>query len=76
MVSQKTVGPTTCLTFLGITIDALSNELQLPPNKLARLRSLLTEWGDQKVCNQRELEALVGLLNRACKVIRPSQCFL
>ena len=76
LASQKTVGPTTCLTFLGITIDTLANELRLPPDKLTRLRSLLAEWGDRKVCNQRELESLIGLLNHACKVIRPGRSFL
>ena len=34
---NKTVEPTTCLTFLGIEIDSISQELRLPPNKLSQL---------------------------------------
>ena len=46
LVVHKTVGPTTCLTFLGITIDAAANELRLPAEELAKLKMLLSEWGD------------------------------
>ena len=56
LATHKTVGPASCLTFLGIEIDTAANELRLPPDKLSKLRVLLEEWGDQKVCSQRELE--------------------
>ena len=49
LVADKTVGPTTCLTFLGITIDTEANELRLPEEKLAKLKTLLGEWGDEKL---------------------------
>lgn len=34
---SKTVGPVTCLTFLGIEIDSCSQQLRLPAAKLTRL---------------------------------------
>ena len=37
---NKTVEPTTCLTFLGIEIDSISQELRLPPDKLSQLRAM------------------------------------
>ena len=40
----KVEGPTTCLTFLGIEIDSVAQELRLPPEKLRRLISMLSEW--------------------------------
>ena len=64
LVADKTVGPMTCLTFLGITIDTEANELRLPEEKLAKLKTLLAEWGDRKACSRRELESLVGSLVR------------
>ena len=76
LAGHKTVGPTTCLTFLGIMIDTMANELRLPPEKLARLRAVTSEWGDRKVCSRKELESLVGILNHACKVVRPGRSFL
>ena len=41
---HKVEGSTTCLTFLGIEIDSLKFELQLPPAKLRRLQGLIQDW--------------------------------
>ena len=76
IADHKRDGPTTCITFLGIEIDTVSSQLRLPDEKLLRLRSLLTEWGDRKACNRRDLESLVGTLNHACKVVRSGRAFL
>ena len=74
--AHKRDGPTTCLVFLGIIIDTQLGELRLPADKLARLVTLLEEWGDRKACARKELESLIGLLNHACKVVRSGRSFL
>ena len=76
LAKHKTEGPATRITFLGITIDTQAGQLSLPDEKLERLRFLLVSWGDHKVCTKKELESLVGILNHACKVIRPGRSFL
>ena len=76
MAAHKREGPTTCLIFLGILIDTVAGELRLPEEKLARLRALLHQWGEKRACTRRELESLIGLLNHACKVVRPGRAFL
>ena len=76
LATHETEGPTTCLTFLEITIDTNANELLLPNDKLARLRALLIKWGDWKACSQSELESLIEILNHACKVVCPGRSFL
>ena len=76
IAAHKTEGPTPCLTFLGIEIDAADEVLRLPAPKLQRLQTLLREWGDKKVCKRRELESLVGTLNHAAKVVRAGRSFL
>ena len=76
IASQKTEGPTTSLTFLGIRIDTVAGQLSLPEDKLCRLQACLQQWGDRRVCSRRELESLVGLLNHACKVVRAGRSFL
>ena len=73
LAAHKREGPTTCFTFLGIEMDSRARILRLPADKLQRLISVLQEWGDRKVCTQRELESLIGLLNHACKVVRPGR---
>ena len=76
IAEHKRDGPTTCLTFLGIEVDTIAGQLRLLADKLDRLQSLLLEWGDRKACQRRELESLVGILNRACKVVRSGRTFL
>ena len=76
LAEHKTEGPATRITFLGIMIDTTAGQLSLPPEKLARVQSLLADWGDRKSCSKKELESLIGTLNHACKVIRPGRSFL
>lgn len=76
IAEHKREGPVTCLTFLGIEVDTVAMQLQLPLDKLRRLQGLLSDWGDKKTCERRELESLIGLLNHACKVVRCGRSFL
>ena len=76
IASHKMEGPGTVVTFLGILIDTGRGELRLPHDKLQRLKGRLDEWGDRKGCTHNELESLIGVLNHACKVVRPGRSFL
>ena len=76
LAAHKSVGPTTCLTFLGIEIDTLAMELRLPRDKLNRLKDLLAEWQFKKVCSREMLESLLGHLNHASSVVRPGRSFI
>ncbi len=76
IAEHKTVGPTTCLTFLGIEIDTTAGKLRLPEGKMSRLTSLLQSWDGRRMCTRRDLESLIGHLNHACKVVRPGRAFL
>ena len=76
LAEHKQEGPCTRLTFLGIEIDTILGILCLPTEKLNRLKEMLREWSDRKVCTRRELESLVGSLNHACKVVKPGRSFL
>ncbi len=76
VAEHKTAGPATCLVVLGIEIDTMAGQLRLPLDKLQRLKALLSSWQHKKYCFRKELESLVGLLNHACKVIRPGRSFL
>ena len=72
--NDKLVGPTTCLTVLGIELDSIAGELRLPQDKLIALRELLDDWSSEKRISKRELQSLVGHLSFAAKVVAaPSQ---
>ena len=55
LAPHKTVGPTTCLVFLGIEIDTIAMELRLPQDKLRKLQELLQEWQFKKVGTRHSL---------------------
>ena len=73
---EKTEGPTTSLSLLGIELDTELMQLKLPQKKLLKLRELVEKWRRRKACTKRELQSLAGYLNHACKVIRPGRRFL
>lgn len=41
VAAEKKEGPSTCITFLGIKIDTVANQLQLPRDKLDQLHAEL-----------------------------------
>ena len=48
------MGPTTCLTFLGIEVDTDLLELRLPQEKLQRVKQMVQEWmGHKAACKEK-----------------------
>ena len=76
LAPEKQVGPSTCLTFLGIQIDTVSGRLSLPAEKLSRLRQEIDSWMRRRACRKRELESLLGVLQHAATVIPPGRTFV
>ena len=76
IASDKSEGPSTCITFLGIEVDTQNMELRLTKKKLQRVTAVLQQWLGQKAAKQRDLEPLVGLLQHAVKVVRSGCSFL
>ena len=80
---EKTEGPCTRLTFLGIEIDTVALQLRLPQDKLDKLKTTLTQWmysssypSPRRSGSKRELLSLIGLLSHAAKVVRPGRAFI
>ena len=73
---EKTVAPTTCITFMGLELDSASMEARLPYDKLVKVRSLLKEIAKCRKITLRQLQSIIGLLNFCCSVVRPGRCFL
>ena len=77
---EKTEGPATTLTFLGIELDTHRMQLRLPQDKQARLRAAMARWcrprAGRPSGTKRDLLSLVGLLSHAAKVVRPGRPFI
>ena len=72
----KVEGPTTCLEFLGITLDTDRMEARLSVEKVEKLKESIDSFIPRKKCTKRELLSLVGSLSFACKVIVPGRSFV
>ena len=73
---EKTKGPCTCLTFMGLEIDSVRMEARLPQDKLERVRFLLRKYQKCRKIKLQELQSIIGLLSFCCSVVRPGRCFL
>ena len=76
LAPEKQEGSSTTIVFLGIVIDTVKQELRLPEEKLKRLQASLKEWEKRKSCTRKELESFIGVLQHACRVIKPGRSFL
>ena len=76
LAEDKTVGPSQCITYLGIEIDSLHQTIRLPQDKFQELAALLRGWQGKKKCTKRELLSLIGSLSFAAKVVKPGRMFM
>ena len=54
---SKLEGPSTCLTFLGIKVDTVANQLHLPAGKLLKLKQELAHCLHRKSITKRERQS-------------------
>ena len=73
---EKTVGPSSQLTYLGIEIYTVARCVRLPQDKYISLMYILKEWKGKRKCTKRELLSLIGSLPFAAKVFKPDRLFL
>ena len=76
MAPDKTVGPSTTLSFAGIELDSQSMEARLPRDKIHKCTTLISQFLRRKKVTLQELQSLLGLLNFACAVVKPGRAFL
>ena len=73
---EKVEGPSTQLTFLGITLDTVHMEARLPADKIARIKQMTTSWLTKKNATKREILSLIGLLQHATKIVKCGRTFV
>ena len=76
METDKTVGLSPQIVFLGMELDSNTFTIRLPEDKLVVLRNLLREWSGHKAVGKRELLSLIGYLQHAAKAVRQGRFFL
>lgn len=76
IADDKTVEPTTCLTFLGIELDTVAMQMRLPASKLDELRTKVQTTILTPTITLQDLQSIIGLLNFACQVVAPGRAFI
>jgi hypothetical protein len=76
MSPDKTVGPCTRITFLGILLDSIAMTASLEPDRLVELHAYLDSWGEKTHATLQELQSLTGILSFASHVVAPGRTYL
>ena len=76
LAHEKTVGPATSVTFLGVNLDTDSGHASIPVNKVTDYASAIEHTLQTRSLTLRELQSLTGKLNFTCCVITTGRCFL
>ena len=74
--TDKTMGPSRKMVYLGIELCSESMSIALPRDKLIRTRELLQHFINRPKCTKRELLQLLGHLVYGARVISPCRAFL
>ena len=72
---EKVEGPLTAMSFLGLILDSVKQEIQLPPDKLAKLTHKLNRWSTRCKDTKCELLSLIGKQSFAARVVIGKQSF-
>lgn len=76
IAKHKTLGPVTCLEYLGIILDSGKMEARLPAVKVERICDFILKLLNKSSCTKRELLQLLGHFNFASRVILPGRSFV
>ena len=76
LAKDKTEGPSSNLTFLGLSLDTIQQELRLLPPKLCKIRASLSNWLHRSSCTKGELFSLIGVLQHCCQATVHGRPFL
>ncbi|XP_076592777.1 uncharacterized protein LOC143324302 [Chaetodon auriga] len=73
---DKTEGPKTSLDFLSITLNTVSLQASLPPEKTHRIALLISNFLLAHRCTKQQLLSLLGHLHYATRIIRQGCSFV
>ena len=76
LVIKKLTPPTRKLTWLGITVDADTRSVSIPPGKLAQtLKDMQVMYGKANLC-RKDVQCLAGRINHIAKASKPARLFM
>ena len=75
-IATEKIGPVQVITYLGLEIDTLAQQVRVPENKVQVLCDKIHTGLGMHNISLVEIQSLVGSLNFVCKAILPGRAFL
>ncbi len=76
LAPDKTIGPTSKITYLGLQIDSESQTVSVPQEKLDKVKDKVQNAVTAEKLTLKELQSLIGSLSFICRAIAPGRAFL
>ena len=76
LAPEKTIGPDTTLTFLGLEIDTFEMSVRIPAEKLDKLSLELENLSSKKKTTLKQLQSLTGILIFCCGALPAGRAFI
>ena len=76
LAEEKTEGPSTKLTFLGIQLDTESQTISIPSAKVKEIHDLFIVYTSRRYATKREILSVCGQLGFATKCVPAGRIFL
>ncbi|XP_029452675.1 kinesin heavy chain-like [Rhinatrema bivittatum] len=76
LASNKTEGPATTISFLGIELDSKRMIARLPEEKVVKLCNIIQQMVAAKKIAHQVAQTILGALNFACRVIPMGRAFM
>ena len=73
---SKCIPPTTCLTWLGYTVNTIAMTVTIPELKIEEIVELCSDWLQKTHASRAQLRSLFGKLRHVATCIPAASCFL
>ena len=73
---EKSCVPSTSMTFVGILFNTLTLTLEITPERLQEILSLVDSWQSKRSASLKDLQSLLGKLNFISQCVRPGRIFV
>lgn len=75
IAEEKTMGPSTCIQFLGLELDTVAMLVRIPESKVSEICEKIVLLLSMKKAQLHQIQSLIGSLNFACRAIIPGRAF-
>ena len=73
---DKAAAPSCRMSFLGVWFNSEEMTLEVTPDRILEIKTLLVEWLSKDLVSQKEVQSLVGKLNFIAACVKPGRVFI